>query len=237
MISVENVYKEYHIHTGKSLVLKDVSFTLAKGEKIGILGRNGAGKSTLIRLISGAEKPTSGRIRRTMSISWPLAFAGGFQGSLTGLDNLKFLCRIYNTDYRDKIDFVEDFSELGKYMREPVKTYSSGMRARLAFALSMAIDFDCFLIDEVVAVGDSRFHEKCNIELFERRKDRAMIMVSHNDGYIAQHCDRASVLIDGNLYNFDTTHEAIGFYHNYLSPPQEPVAPPQEIVPQIEEIV
>ena len=128
MIELQQVSKEYSTARGKTIVLDRIDLTVVKGQKLGILGRNGAGKSTLIRLLSGAENPTSGRIIRNMNLSWPLAFGGAFQGSLTGLDNLRFICRIYGVDYRDKIDYVQEFSELGRYMREPVKTYSSGMK-------------------------------------------------------------------------------------------------------------
>jgi capsular polysaccharide transport system ATP-binding protein len=145
-------------------------------------------------------------------VSWPLAFTGGFQGSLTGLDNLRFICRVYGTSTEDKIPFVQDFSELGNFLREPVKNYSAGMRARLAFALSMVIEFDCFLIDEVIAVGDDRFQDKCHIELFEKRRDRALIMVSHNPGYIREHCQRAAVLVEGKLVSFDNVDEAFAYY-------------------------
>jgi capsular polysaccharide transport system ATP-binding protein len=196
-------------------VLDSINLRVAKGEKIGILGRNGAGKSTLIRMISGAELPTSGHIHRGISISWPLAFGGAFQGSLTGLDNLRFICRIYGADIGPAIPYVEEFSELGAYLREPVKKYSSGMRARLAFAISMAVEFDCFLIDEIVSVGDSRFHEKCRIELFEKRKDRAMILVSHDAAYVRAHCDHAAVLIEGKLHSFDHVDDAFSFYHDH----------------------
>lgn len=212
MITLENVSKTYGTRHGPREVLRDISLTINPSEKIGVLGRNGAGKSTLIRLISGAELPTSGHVRRTMSVSWPLAFAGGFQGTLTGLDNLRFICRVYGIPIEPSIPFVDAFSELGPYLREPVKTYSSGMRARLAFALSMAIDFDCYLIDEVVAVGDSRFHDKCHTELFEKRKDRAMIIVSHSSAYIREHCDRAAVLENGGLRMFDKVEDALGRY-------------------------
>ena len=181
-----------------------------------MLGRNGAGKSTLIRLISGAELPTSGHVERSMSVSWPLAFGGAFQGALTGLDNLRFICRIYDTDPAEQIAFVEEFSELGIYLREPVRSYSAGMRARLAFAISMVIEFDCFLIDEIVAVGDSRFHEKCHVELFEKRGDRAMIIVSHDAGYIREHCTRAAVLSGGRLHLKPSLDEAFAYYHNSM---------------------
>ena len=194
MITLRAVTKEYYTREGGRHVLNDINLEIARGEKIGILGRNGSGKSTLIRLIGGAEQPTRGSIRRGMSVSWPLAFSGGFQGSLTGLDNLRFICRVYGADIDRAIPFVEEFTELGTYFREPVKTYSSGMRARLAFALSMAIEFDCYLIDEVLAVGDPRFHEKCHRELFEKRADRALLMVSHLPQHIRQYCSIIYVL-------------------------------------------
>jgi capsular polysaccharide transport system ATP-binding protein len=212
MIRLHDVNKVYPTGSGPVRVLQNVNLTVRPGERIGIVGRNGAGKSTLIRLISGAELPTSGFVERKMGVSWPLAFGGAFQGTLTGLDNLRFICRIYGVDAEEKIDFVEDFSELGIYLREPVKTYSSGMRARLAFAISMVIEFDCFLIDEIIAVGDARFHEKCTHELFVKRGDRAMIIVSHNAEYLRAHCSRAAVLSDGELYHSESLDEAFAFY-------------------------
>jgi capsular polysaccharide transport system ATP-binding protein len=212
MISIENVTKVYDTRQGPRTVLNAICLEVANGEKIGILGRNGAGKSTMVRIISGSEMPTTGKIKRAMSVSWPLAFGGAFQGSLTGLDNLRFICRVYNAPIEPAIEFVKEFSELGLYLREPVKKYSSGMRARLAFAISMAVEFDCFLIDEIIAVGDSRFHEKCQYELFEKRKDRAMIIVSHNADYIRQHCETAAVLVDGHLHSFDHVDAALEFY-------------------------
>lgn len=212
MIRLNQVSKRYSTRAGSRLVLNEVDLQIQRGEKIGILGRNGAGKSTLIRLISGAEHPSSGHIERGMSISWPLAFTGAFQGALTGLDNLRFICRVYGADIEQAIPKVESFSELGVYLGEPVKKYSSGMRARLAFAISLAIDFDCFLIDEVVAVGDSRFHQKCETELFEKRSDRAMIIVSHQPEQIINHCDKAAVLHEGRLHCFDDVNHAYEFY-------------------------
>lgn len=216
MITLDNVSKRYYTRQGPRQVLQGVNLTIHTGEKIGILGRNGAGKSTLIRLISGAELPTSGRVARQMSLSWPLAFSGGFQGSLTGLDNLRFICRVYGADIQAAIPRVEAFSELGVYLREPVKKYSSGMRARLAFGISLAVDFDCFLIDEVVAVGDTRFQKKCEAELFDVRKDKAMIIVSHVPEQIVSHCDRACVLHQGHLHCFETTTQAYEFYQQAM---------------------
>lgn len=212
MIRLENVVKRYRTRGGTHTVLNGVSLEVRKGEKLGVLGRNGAGKSTLIRIISGAERPNKGQVTREMAVSWPLAFSGAFQGSLTGVDNLRFICRVYGADSRAALPFVEEFSELGKYLREPVKAYSSGMRARLAFAISMAIDFDCFLIDEVISVGDARFHEKCRRELFEKRCDRAMIIVSHETHNIREHCSRACVLNEGVLREFADIDSAYAEY-------------------------
>jgi capsular polysaccharide transport system ATP-binding protein len=211
MIELTGLCKDYHTRQGRRRVLDGINLSVNRGEKIGILGRNGAGKSTMIRMISGAELPTVGKVR-DMSVSWPLAFGGAFQGSLTGMDNLRFICRVYGADAKLAEPFVQEFSELGYYLREPVKSYSSGMRARLAFAISMAIEFDCFLIDEIVAVGDSRFHAKCHHELFERRRDRALIIVSHDPGYIREHCSRAAVLVKGKLHSFDHIDNAYAFY-------------------------
>lgn len=212
MIALHDITHVYHVRGGSRTVLDGINFSIMPGEKIGVLGRNGAGKSTLIRILSGAERPTHGWVERQMRISWPLAFGGAFQGTLTGLDNLKFICRVYGADYKDKIPYVEEFSELGIYLREPVKTYSSGMRARLAFAISMAIEFDCFLIDEIIAVGDARFHVKCQEELFVKRKDRAFLMVSHDANSIRQHCTRAGVLVAGKMTMFDDMDAAYSYY-------------------------
>lgn len=213
MISVQNVSKRYHTRNGWKTVLQDINFELKKGEKIGILGRNGSGKSTLIRLMSGVEPPTSGVIDRQMSISWPLAFSGAFQGSLTGMDNLRFISRIYGTDLEYMQHFTEEFSELGDYLYEPVKKYSSGMKARLAFAISLSVEFDCYLIDEVIAVGDNRFTAKCKYELFEKRKDRSIILVSHSPAAIKEYCDNAMVLDNGMMHKFDDMDQAYQFYH------------------------
>lgn len=212
MIELRNVSKCYSTRTGLRTVLDKVDLQIHHGEKLGILGVNGAGKSTMIRLLSGVELPTRGKVFRSMNVSWPLAFSGGFQGSLTGLDNLKFICRVYGVNSKPVEEFVFDFTGLGQYMHEPVKTYSSGMRAKLAFSLSMAVDFDCFLIDEVIAVGDAKFQEKCHYEIFEKRKSKALIMVSHDANKIREYCSRASVLSQGHLHNFENVDEAYDFY-------------------------
>lgn len=213
MIELKNIVKYYPVKGGKRKVLDGINLVINPGEKIGILGKNGAGKSTLIRILSGAEEPSSGNIKRTMNISWPLAFSGSFQGSLTGADNVRFVCRVYNTDYKKAMELVESFAELGKYLYEPVKVYSSGMRARLAFAISLAVDFDCYLIDEVISVGDASFHQKCQVELFEKRSHKAMVIVSHELHNIREHCDKVAVLNNGVLTIFENLEDAIVLYN------------------------
>ena len=212
-LKLVQVSKKYpsRIH-GEVEVLKGVSFTLNQGERLGILGKNGAGKSTLIRLLGGVEKPSAGYIESSMSISWPLAFTGGFQSTLTGLDNLKFICRIYDVDYHKAMPFVREFSELGTHLFEPIKTYSSGMLARLAFALSMSVDFDCFLIDEVIAVGDARFRDKCRHELLEVRANHSMILVSHDINSLKEYCNKYAVVSNGSFFEFADIDSALAFH-------------------------
>jgi ABC-type polysaccharide/polyol phosphate transport system ATPase subunit len=216
MIRLTNVSKDYDTKAGPRRVLDNINLAIQPGEHIGILGRNGAGKSTLVRLISGAEPPTLGTIERTMSVSWPLAFSGGFHGTLTGADNLRFICRIYGVDFEPRLEFVKDFSELGIYLNEPVATYSSGMRARLAFAVSMTIDFDCYLIDEVMAVGDQRFRDRCRVELFEKRADKAMIIVSHSHRYLKDTCHRFLLFRDGAIEEHEDFEEVYFQYKALL---------------------
>lgn len=212
MIVCENLRKSYAHGSRRKVVLDDINLTINRGERIAFLGRNGAGKTTLIKLLGGVEMPTSGRIRREMSVSWPLGFAGGFQGSLTGYDNARFIARIYGRDYREMREFVEDFTELGRQLRMPVKTYSAGMRARLAFALSLAIEFDCYLIDEIILVGDQNFQKKCHYELFEKRSDRAMILASHSVDIIRDYCDRAVLIQNGNATIYQYVNLALEEY-------------------------
>lgn len=193
-------------------VFSDLDFTLPRQGRLGLLARNGQGKSTLIKILGGALPPTTGRLDWRMTASWPIGFHGGFQGSLSGYDNVRFLARLYERDQAELLDRVEGFAELGAALREPVKHYSSGMRARLAFGLSLAIEFDCYLIDELVAVGDARFQEKCREELFERRAHRAFVMASHDTHLVAQHCDRVLIIEGGRGRVFDDVGEAIDIY-------------------------
>jgi capsular polysaccharide transport system ATP-binding protein len=233
MIRLSNVCKDYPTRAGPRRVLKNVNLTIRPGERIGILGRNGAGKSTLVRLISGAEPPTLGTIERNMSVSWPLAFSGGVHGALTGADNVRFICRIYGVDFEPRFQFVKDFTELGLYLEEPVSTYSSGMRARLAFAISMTIDFDCYLIDEVLSVGDEGFRDRCKVELFENRRDKAMLIVSHSHRYLKDTCERFLLFRDGVVEQYDDFDEV---YFEYKSIIGEGFATKEEMVAAMKKV-
>lgn len=214
MIELIGVTKQYRVGRKEKTVLNNISARIEPGCNLGILGQNGAGKSTLLRLLGGAELPTRGEIVRSGKVSWPIGFGGGFHGSLSGRENLNFICRIYDVPIDDVRGFVEEFSGLGDYMDMPVNTYSSGMKAKLAFGLSMSIDFDFYLIDEVTAVGDTSFKRKSKEE-FDKRKDRStLLVVSHNINTIREHCERIAVLHDGDLHFFDDMDEGIGFYEN-----------------------
>ena len=216
MIRLENVSKHYETTRGVKTVLHEVNLQIAPSEKVGILGRNGAGKSTLIRIMGGVALPDSGTITREMSLSWPLGFDSGVQGTMTGLDNINFICRIYGVDVHDVLPFIENFTELDRYIHEPVRSYSSGMKARLNFAISLAIDFDCMLIDEVLAVGDQRFKERCHDELLVKRKERAIVLVSHEADMIREICDSAYVLVEGRLQHFAKVEDAYHFYNESM---------------------
>lgn len=211
-LTVADLVKEYETPIGVRRVLDGISFSVGMGEKIAVLGRNGAGKSTLVKLIGGVELPTRGRIERGLSMSWPLGFSGGLEGSMSGMDNIRFISRLYNRNPVDVHAFVDDFAELGRQLLVPVKHYSSGMRMRLAFALTLAIDFECFLIDEVIAVGDQRFHRKCFDALFVQRSKCAMVLVSHDVNTLKQFCNKALVMKAGRARVFDDIDFALKIY-------------------------
>ncbi|CZF80147.1 Polysialic acid transport ATP-binding protein KpsT [Grimontia celer] len=214
MIELVNVSKRYKTPNGIKQVLKPCSFTFPQGRNIGLLGVNGAGKSTLLRMIAGSEAPTTGKIVRNVKMSWPLGFSGGFNGSLTGYENLRFVTRIYGEDIQRVEAFVREFSELGDYLNMPIKSYSSGMKARLAFGLSMAMDFECYLVDEITGVGDRRFQEKCRDAFKARSEHASIIMVSHSMPTLKEHCDMGAVLDRGELKFYEDINEAIDTYLN-----------------------
>jgi capsular polysaccharide transport system ATP-binding protein len=212
MIELIHVSKHYPTNHGVHSVLNDVSLTIPTEQSIGILGCNGAGKSTLLRLVAGIESPDAGEVIRHVRVSWPIGFAGGFHQNLSGDENLRFISRIYGADPVEVAARVKEFAELDEYFDMPLRTYSAGMRARLAFGLSMAIDFQVYLIDEVIAVGDRPFQEKCRATLQARRDRSSVIIVSHSMQTIRQFSDRCAVLIDGKLALFDSVDEAAEVY-------------------------
>ena len=211
-ITVRGLAKHYETAVGVRRVLDDISFTVGEGEKIAVLGRNGSGKSTLVKLLAGVEQPTHGSVERNLFMSWPLAFSGGLDGGMTGAACARFIARLYGLDEHDVVGFVDDFAELGRQIQLPIHVYSSGMRMRLMFALTLAVEFDCFLIDEVIAVGDQRFHQKCYDALFVQRAHCAMVLVSHDIGIIKQFCNRALVLKSGRGKVYEDLDFALGIY-------------------------
>jgi capsular polysaccharide transport system ATP-binding protein len=213
MIQLHGVSKSYPTNHGEKTVLAGINATFGPGERVGILGRNGAGKTTLLRLIAGVEHPNSGRIERKMSVSWPLGFAGAMHYSISGADNARFIARLYDKPIRETVEFVEEFADLGAYFRMPVKTYSSGMIVRLGFALSLAVRFDCYLVDEAIAVGDGRFAERARAALADLNARSALLLVSHQPATVRAFCNTAAVLKDGRLTRYDDLDEAIAAYH------------------------
>jgi capsular polysaccharide transport system ATP-binding protein len=212
-IDAIDIVKEFPTEGGRPCrVLDGISFSVGMGERIAILGRNGAGKSTLIKILAGLQRPTSGRIHRGLHMSWPLAFGGGFDGELTGADNVRFIARLYNAPIKETFDYIADFTELGDELNLQIRLYSSGMRMRLAFALSLAIQFECLLIDEVILVGDRRFAQKCHDELFQNRKKCAMIVALHDIGFVKEYCGSALILMDGRGRVFDDIGLAEAIY-------------------------
>lgn len=210
MIVLDRVHKAYRTPEARRVILRDVSLCLPEGRGLGVLGANGAGKSTLIRLLAGTEPPDAGRISRGgRRVSFPLGFGGTLHPKLSGRENVTFLARLYGIDERAAVRYVADFAELGTYYRMPVETYSSGMRARLAFGACLAIQFDLYLIDEVTAVGDGRFRARC-LRAFQERMARAdVIMVSHDYETMRAYCETGAVLHDGQLTLFDDLEQAI----------------------------
>ncbi|SIR65082.1 capsular polysaccharide transport system ATP-binding protein [Aeromonas sp. RU39B] len=215
MIELNNVSKSYSTRFGLHHVLRDVSLTLPGNRNIAILGSNGAGKSTLLRLLGGMDMPSRGHVKRHGRVSWPLALTGGFQGSMSGRENVRFVCRIHGQrDTRATEEWVKAFSEIGQHFELPIKSYSSGMRSKFSFAVSMAFDFDTYLIDEITAVGDARFKRKC-AEVFEQKQQSAnLIMVSHDMGTLHRQCQMAILLDQGSLTLFDDMDAAIKRYQS-----------------------
>ncbi|AJA14891.1 ABC transporter ATP-binding protein [Pseudomonas putida S12] len=217
MFELRNVTKSYLTPNGRRYVFRNLSLAIPPGKNIGLIGRNGAGKSTLMRLLGGADVPDSGTIATDRSISWPVGLTGGFQGSMTGRDNIKFVCRVYGATgeaMREKIRYVQDFAEIGDWIDEPIKTYSSGMRSRVAFGLSMAFDFDYYLIDEVMSVGDAQFKRKC-AEVFQEKLQKSnVVLVTHTMSEVEKLCDVVLLVRNGSIQVYDDVAEGIKAYNS-----------------------
>ncbi|MCE1056029.1 ABC transporter ATP-binding protein [Pseudomonas alloputida] len=215
MFELRNVTKSYLTPNGRRYIFRNLSLAIPPGKNIGLIGRNGAGKSTLMRLLGGADVPDSGTIITDRSISWPVGLTGGFQGSMTGRDNIKFVCRVYGATgdaMREKIRYVQEFAEIGDWIDEPIKTYSSGMRSRVAFGLSMAFDFDYYLIDEVMSVGDAQFKRKCNEVFQEKLQKSNVVLVTHTMSEVEKLCDVVLLVRNGEIQVYDDVSEGIKAY-------------------------
>jgi capsular polysaccharide transport system ATP-binding protein len=218
MITISDLHKRFWTRSGEAhWVLRGVSVTFPADRNVGIIGVNGAGKSTLLRLISGVETPTLGTIRCDTRVSWPIGLSGGMQRMLTGRQNARFLCRIhgFDDDMEERLRFIEDFTELGEALDEPVWTYSSGMRGRLNFALSLAFDFDIYLVDEMMGAGDVSFKEKSKKAIRDLASRAAMIIVSHSEGTIERMCQSVVWLHEGRAIWYDSPTEALRDYHRH----------------------
>jgi len=212
MITLESVRKSYRTRNGARRVLDDVSFEFESGRNIALLGGNGSGKSTLLRMIAGMEDPDAGKVTRRARISFPIGFSGSFHPQISGRDNVRFVARVYGCDVNAVIRFVRDFSEIGRHFDQPMVSYANSMRARVAYALCMAIDFDCYLVDEVTAVGDSNFKRKC-LEVFaERRKKATVIMVSSATTTVKKFCEDGALLQQGRIHDLGSLSNAIAAY-------------------------
>ena len=216
MIELRDISKSYRLESGRNTVLDSVSAVFPTGKSVGILGVNGAGKSTLLRIIGGVEPPDRGTVLRDVRVSWPMGFSGGFSPNMTGRQGARFVARIYGEAPRAVERFARDFAELGPYFDMPIRTYSSGMRARLAFAISFAVEFDCYLVDEVIATGDARFSKKYRREFKERSRNASVILVSHNPEAIRAECDFAAVLTKGSLTLYESVDEAMDVYEQLI---------------------
>lgn len=215
MIEARNIWKSYFTTRGKVTVFRDLSFSVPPDKNIAFIGRNGAGKSTMLRLIAGLDMPDRGRIITSGSISWPVGLSGGFQGALSARDNVKFVARVYGAEgerMKDIVQYVEDFAEIGDYFDQPVNTYSSGMKSRVGFGLSLAFDFDYYLIDEAMATGDAHFRQKAK-RAFRRRINKSkIILVTHSMGQVRSMCDYVLLLKDGEVIPFEDVDEGIKMY-------------------------
>lgn len=216
MIRFENLTKIFSLEGRRKTVADNICATFPTGKAVALLGRNGAGKSTLLQMIAGTVEPTRGRIVSTGTISWPVGFSGSFHADMSGLQNTRFVARIYGADSDELAAFVEEFAELGPHFHLPVRTYSSGMRSRLAFGVSMGIRFDTYLVDEVTAVGDAAFRSRSDRIFRDRMREAGAVMVSHSMQQVRQTCTAGAVLENGHLTYYDNVEEAIAHHERNM---------------------
>ena len=218
MIHLIGISKYFNTDIGLKHVLHETNLSIPTRKRVGVLGRNGAGKTTLLNMIAGVDSPSRGKIIRNVRMSWPLGYSGGFHGDLTGRENISFVARLYRADYKEVLKQAEDFAEIGPYIDMPVRTYSSGMKSRLAFGLSLAVDFECYLIDESIGAGDRFFRQKSRKAFLEQSRGAGMLLVSHNEATVREYCEIGMVLYEGALLPFDDIEEAIDFYIRRCAP-------------------
>ncbi|MBX3495990.1 MAG: ABC transporter ATP-binding protein [Parvibaculum sp.] len=218
MIHLIDVEKHFDTDIGRRQVLRQTRLSIPTDKRVGVLGRNGAGKSTLLNMIAGVDQPSRGTIMREGRLSWPLGYSGGFHGDLTARENISFVARLYGVDYRETFERAEEFAEIGNYVDMPVRTYSAGMKSRLAFGLSLAIAFDCYLIDESIGAGDRFFRAKSRRVFLNQSRNSGMLLVSHNENTIREYCEIGLVLFDGFLLPFGNIEDAIDFYMRRCAP-------------------
>ncbi|MEM6371441.1 MAG: ABC transporter ATP-binding protein [Pseudomonadota bacterium] len=219
MITLDRLTKTFWAKGGRKTIVESLNAVFPTGASVALLGRNGAGKSTLLKLIAGTMRPTSGRVLSSGTISYPVGFAGSFHPDMTGVQNTRFVARLYGMDTDALVDFVEDFAELGPHFRMPLRTYSAGMRARLSFGVSMGIPFDTYLVDEVTSVGDGAFRDKSVAVFDARRRTAGAIVVSHSDFMIRRICDMAMVLENGHATMYSDVEAALAHHAENLSRP------------------
>jgi len=216
LIEIKNVCKSFHTRGGTKVVANNINAVLPTGVAVALLGRNGAGKSTLMGMIGGTIKPDSGEINITGTVSWPVGFAGGFHRDLSAAQNTRFIARIYGVDTESLLAYVRDFADLGPHFHAPIRSYSTGMKSRLAFGVSVGIPFDTYLVDEVTAVGDANFKQKSRIVFTERMKTAGALVVTHSMAQVRQLCQAGAVLENGALTYYDDIEEAIDHHHRNM---------------------
>lgn len=221
MIKIENLQKSFRTPTGRKVVARNINTIFPTGVAVALLGRNGAGKSTLMQMIGGTVKPDSGKITATGTVSWPVGFGGSFHPNMTGAQNTRFIARVYGVDTEELTDFVQDFAELAGHFHVPVRHYSSGMKSRLAFGVSIGIPFDTYLVDEVTAVGDATFKRKSREVFLDRMKNAGAVVVTHSMGQVRKLCNAGAVLEKGNLVYYEDIEEAIEHHHRNMGSDEE----------------